>query len=180
MLLCSHAPGNNYSPTAGLRQKNDGYLSSFLSERQAADKLNLYNLLKSYTKCSMGRNSSSHMLKRQPWTKESLVVYSANINTYTARLRKNQWLLVQKVVHLLKKVLGSWAMKYKYLLRDSCSTKPPVALLQKRCWNGHACNKSMQWKRAPLSVSLKIVNSFKINPAQRDMVWILGQEKKLL
>lgn len=180
MLLCSHAPENNYSPTACLRQKNDGYLSSFLSERQAADKLNLYNLLRSYTKCSMGRNSSSHMLKRQPWTRERLVVYSANINVYTAGLHKNQWSLVQKAVHLLKKVLGSWAMKSKYLLHDSCSIKSPVALLQKRCWNGHACNKSTQWKRAPLSVSLKIVNSFKINPAQRDMVWILDQEKKSL
>ena len=59
-----------------------------------------------YIKCSVGWNSSPHMLKRQPWTRESSVLYSAHNGNYTASLHKDQWWLVQKAIHLLKKVLG--------------------------------------------------------------------------
>ena len=38
--------------------------------------------------------------------RESSVLYSAHNGNYTASLHKDQWWLVQKAIHLLKKVLG--------------------------------------------------------------------------
>ena len=107
-----------------------------------------------YIKCSMGWNSSSHMLKRQPWMRESSVLYSAHNGNYTASLHKNQRWFVQKAIHLLKKVLGH-EPEYKYFLHESCSVQSPVTLLQKRCWNGYACTKSMRWKCGPPSLRWK-------------------------
>ena len=105
-LLCSQAPESHYRPTAGLTQKNDGYLSSFLTKRQAARHSWGPSQPATYIKCSVGWNSSPHMLKRQPWMRESSVLYSAHNGNYRASLHKDQWWLIQKAIHLLKKVLG--------------------------------------------------------------------------
>lgn len=52
----------------------------------------------------MGWKNRYHMLERQAWTKESLILYSAHNSPHIARLSKDYWLLVQKVTHLLKEV----------------------------------------------------------------------------
>lgn len=78
MLLCSHIPENNYSPAkrnliAGLSRKMMAtcHLSSVKDKLQNF----LWNHL--ITKCSMWWDSIYHILKRWPWTKESLIPYSA-------------------------------------------------------------------------------------------------------
>ena len=123
----------------------------------------------------MGWNSSSHMLKRQPWMRESSVLYSAHNGNYTASLHKNQRWFMQKAIHLLKKVLGHepWTQVFptwKLLCTISCHSASEKMLKWICMHQKHAMK---MW--SPFT-SLETANSFKINWTQRDVIWILDQE----
>lgn len=128
-----------------------------------------------YIKCSVGWNSSSHMLKRQPWMRESSVLYSAHNGNYRASLHKDQWWLVQKANSPAEKGTGSWALSTSISYMKA-GLYTLLSLLQERWWNGYARTKSVRWKCSPPSLRWKQLTHLRLTELKE--IWYESWTRK--